>query len=219
MGERGFLKFREWALGMRESSNKINRKLNSPHFSSHVSHQCLPGREQRGAYTLALKPPQLIDKHKGSHFFSGSTHLFSPAEVNAASWWPSQTPSVPKCVSLSLHLQFSLWLPAHRQERGSWEGVTWAVLEFRLWPNEVDGVYQPQRSSAETKDVLEVRLMSCCYHDAFLHVHVQKLIKHLLSSFQTHLNNSIKYAIKHRQRFLIYVETLNFTGTTFVTLF
>lgn len=45
---------REKALG--ESSNKIKRKLNSPPFSSPVSHLCLLQREQSGAETLGLTP-------------------------------------------------------------------------------------------------------------------------------------------------------------------
>lgn len=139
MGEHGFVKFRERALGMKESPNKINRKLNSPPFSSHVSHWRLPGREQRGAWTRALKTPQLIDKHKGSHFFSGSNHLFAPAEVNAASWWPAQGTISAQTRVLVTTLTAQPVTTCTRT--GTWvTGSTWAVLEFGLWPREVDGV-------------------------------------------------------------------------------
>lgn len=49
-GKQGFATFREQALGMGESSNKVKGKLNSPPFLLlHISHLCLLGREQHGA--------------------------------------------------------------------------------------------------------------------------------------------------------------------------
>lgn len=109
----GFCQSQRKSFG--ESTNKMNRKLNSPPFASHVSPTCTClGEDNVGTCnaTAQQAAPTL-----GSRFACGcarGNRPFSPEEVHAA----SQVPSVPERVALAPPLQLSPWPPA--QGQGHW---------------------------------------------------------------------------------------------------
>lgn len=74
--------------------------------------------------------------------------------------------------SSSLCWQFGPWLPARGQEHRR-QGATWAAAEAVQRPCRVRGVYQPQGGSLGSRPTSQVRLTSCCYRDALLHMQTQ----------------------------------------------